>query len=70
VTVQQTGAPGRRRPPTHVNRERIPAVVADIDCAVGKAPCLAASDDRGFSIDEAEVINRGLCPGCSTARSS
>lgn len=44
--------------------------VADVDCAVGEAPCLAASDDHGFSIDEAEVIYWGLCPGCSTARSS
>ena len=45
-------------------------VVADVDCAVGEAPCLTASDDHGFSIDEAEVIYWGLCPGCSTARSS
>jgi Fur family transcriptional regulator, stress-responsive regulator len=44
--------------------------VADVDCAVGDAPCLTASDDHGFSIDEAEVIYWGLCPGCSTARSS
>ena len=44
--------------------------VADVDCAVGEAPCLTASDDQGFSIDEAEVIYWGLCPGCSTARSS
>jgi Fur family transcriptional regulator, stress-responsive regulator len=45
-------------------------VVADVDCAVGEAPCLTASDDRGFSIDEAQVIYWGLCPDCSTARSS
>ena len=45
-------------------------VVADVDCAVGEAPCLTASDDGGFSIDEAEVIYWGLCPDCSTARSS
>ena len=44
--------------------------VADVDCAVGEAPCMTASDDRGFSIDEAEVIYWGLCPDCSTARSS
>jgi Fur family transcriptional regulator, stress-responsive regulator len=44
--------------------------VADVDCAVGEAPCLTASDDRGFSIDEAQVIYWGQCPGCSTARSS
>jgi Fe2+ or Zn2+ uptake regulation protein len=45
-------------------------VVADVDCAVGEAPCLTASDDHGFSIDEAEVIYWGLCPGCSIARST
>ncbi|GAA3768474.1 Fur family transcriptional regulator [Streptomyces phyllanthi] len=44
-------------------------VVADVDCAVGHAPCLTASHDRGFAIDEAEVIYWGLCPGCSTTPS-
>ena len=41
--------------------------IADVDCAVGDAPCLTASDDHGFAIDEAEVIYWGLCPECSTA---
>ncbi|SFN30183.1 Fur family transcriptional regulator, ferric uptake regulator [Streptomyces sp. cf124] len=45
-------------------------VVVDVDCAVGHAPCLTASDDRGFAIDEAEVIYWGQCPSCSTAGSS
>jgi Fe2+ or Zn2+ uptake regulation protein len=45
-------------------------VVADVDCAVGDAPCLTASDDHGYSIDEAEVIYWGLCPACSATRSS
>ena len=40
--------------------------IADVDCAVGEAACLSASDDRGFSIDEAEVTYWGLCPACST----
>jgi Fe2+ or Zn2+ uptake regulation protein len=39
-------------------------VIADVDCAVGEAPCLTASDAHGFVIDEAEVIYRGLCPSC------
>ncbi|MEU2335341.1 Fur family transcriptional regulator [Streptomyces sp. NPDC006654] len=43
--------------------------VADVDCAVGEAPCLTASDDHGFAIDEAEVIYWGLCPACSTVSS-
>jgi len=41
--------------------------IADVDCAVGAAPCLTASDHRGYAIDEAEVIYLGLCPGCSAA---
>jgi Fur family ferric uptake transcriptional regulator len=41
--------------------------IADVDCAVGDAPCLAPSDDHGFAIDEAEVVYRGLCPDCSSA---
>ncbi|MER5911276.1 Fur family transcriptional regulator [Streptomyces sp. NPDC001982] len=45
-------------------------VVADVDCATGQAPCLTASEDHGFAIDEAEVIYWGLCPECSIARSS
>jgi Fur family ferric uptake transcriptional regulator len=44
--------------------------VADVDGAVGEAPCLTTSDDHGFSIGEAEVVYWGLCPSCSTARSS
>ena len=45
-------------------------VIADVDCAVGPAPCLTASDDHGFTIDEAEVIYWGLCPRCSVDSSS
>jgi Fe2+ or Zn2+ uptake regulation protein len=44
--------------------------IADVDCAVGSAPCLTASEAHGFVIDEAEVVYRGLCPDCSTAPSS
>jgi Fur family ferric uptake transcriptional regulator len=40
--------------------------IADVDCPVGDAPCLTASDDHGYSIDEAEVVYWGLCPGCAT----
>ncbi|GAA4559630.1 fur family transcriptional regulator FurA1 [Pseudonocardia xishanensis] len=39
--------------------------IADVDCAVGATPCLTASDDHGFAIDEAEVVYWGLCPACS-----
>lgn len=39
--------------------------IVDIDCVTGDAPCLAASDDQGYAIDEAEVVYRGLCPACT-----
>ena len=42
-------------------------VIADVDCAVGEAPCLAPSDAHGFVIDEAEVVYWGACPACTPA---
>lgn len=39
--------------------------IADVDCAVGDAPCMAASDDHGYAIDETEVTHWGLCPACA-----
>jgi Fur family transcriptional regulator, stress-responsive regulator len=39
--------------------------IADVDCAVGHAPCLTASDDHGFVVDEAEVVYWGTCPDCA-----
>ncbi|MCW2790171.1 MAG: transcriptional repressor [Aeromicrobium sp.] len=44
--------------------------IADVDCAVGGAPCLTPSDHHGFSIDEAEVIYWGTCSECMTASAS
>jgi Fe2+ or Zn2+ uptake regulation protein len=39
--------------------------IADVDCAVGDAPCLNASNDQGYVVDEAEVLYWGTCPECS-----
>ena len=39
--------------------------IADVDCAVGDTPCLTASHDHGYSIDEAEVVYWGRCRGCT-----
>ena len=39
--------------------------VADVDCAVGRRPCLHASDAQGFVIDEADVSYWGTCPSCA-----
>ena len=38
--------------------------LADVECAFGSAPCLTASDDHGFEIDEADVAYLGRCPSC------
>ncbi|WP_410667610.1 Fur family transcriptional regulator [Amycolatopsis sp. cmx-4-68] len=39
--------------------------IADVDCAVGHTPCLTASDDHGYVIDQAEVVYWGTCPDCA-----
>ena len=44
--------------------------IADVDWAAGSAPCLTASDDHGFAIDEAEVVFWGVCPDCVTKESA
>jgi Fur family transcriptional regulator, stress-responsive regulator len=72
--IEPAGSPVRFEGRTGDNHHHIVCrscgVVADVDCAVGESPCLTASEDHGFSIDEAEVIYWGLCPDCSTAGSS
>lgn len=41
--------------------------IADVECAVGNAPCLTASSDHGFEIDEADVAYLGRCRNCQKA---
>ncbi len=50
-------------------------VIADVDCAVGSAPCLDPSispdgEAHGFIVDEAEVTYWGLCSTCTGERES
>ncbi len=40
---------------------------ADVDCAVGRRPCLTPAETHGFVLDEAEVTFWGLCPTCQNA---
>ena len=72
--IEPTGSPARFEGRVADNHHHIVCrscgAVADVDCAVGEAPCLTASDDHGYAIDEAEVIYWGLCPRCSTDRST
>src|SRR6188472_1923186 len=76
--IEPAGTPprfeGRVRDNHHHIVCRSCGVVADVDCAVGEAPCLIPSDDNdllaGFVLDEAEVIYWGLCPDCAAAQVS
>jgi Fe2+ or Zn2+ uptake regulation protein len=43
--------------------------IADVDCAIGAAPCLAPSAGAGFIIDRAEIVFWGRCPSCAAGRS-
>jgi Fe2+ or Zn2+ uptake regulation protein len=38
--------------------------IADVECVVGHAPCLAPSDTAGFTVATAEVTFWGLCAAC------
>ncbi|MDJ1134393.1 Fur family transcriptional regulator [Streptomyces iconiensis] len=41
--------------------------IEDVDCTVGRAPCLDPAEDKGFRIDEAEIVWWGLCDRCRPA---
>jgi Fur family ferric uptake transcriptional regulator len=66
--IQPAGSPARFEDRVGDNHHhlicRICGRLADIDCAVGAAPCLTPADDNGYDIDEAEVAYWGRCPEC------
>ena len=66
--VQPTGSLARYEARVGDNHHHVVCrtcgAIADVDCAVGAVPCLTASDDAGYAIDEAEVIYWGRCPQC------
>ena len=66
--IQPAHSPARYETRTGDNHHHVVCRVCrrlvDVDCAVGEAPCLTASDDAGFEIDEAEVVYWGRCPDC------
>jgi Fur family ferric uptake transcriptional regulator len=72
--IQPTGSVARYESRVGDNHHHVVCrscgAIADVDCAVDATPCLTASDDRGFEIDEAEVIYWGYCPGCCTVPST
>ncbi len=66
--IQPAGSPARYEDRVGDNHHHVICrncgKTADVDCAVGHAPCLKTADDSGFQIDEAEVIFWGKCPDC------
>jgi Fur family transcriptional regulator, stress-responsive regulator len=66
--IEPAHSPARFEPQTGDNHHhaicRECGRIADVDCALGSAPCLVPVDGKGFEIDEAEVIYWGLCPDC------
>ena len=66
--IQPAGSPARFETRVGDNHHhlicRLCGRVVDVDCAVGTAPCLTATDDQGYEIDEAEVAYWGRCPDC------
>ena len=69
--IQPAGSPARFEDRVGDNHHhlicRVCGRVVDVDCSVGKAPCLTAHDDNGYQIDEAEVAYWGRCPDCLAA---
>ena len=66
--IQPAGSPARFEARVGDNHHhlvcRVCGLAADVDCAVGAAPCLDPAERAGFRIDEAEVVYWGLCPDC------
>jgi Fur family ferric uptake transcriptional regulator len=66
--IEPAGGPARYEARVGDNHHHIVcrscATTCDVDCAVGIAPCLEASDTHGFLVDEAEVTFWGICPTC------
>lgn len=69
--IQPAGSPARYEDRVGDNHHhlicRTCGKTVDVDCAVGYTPCLTASNDAGYRIDEAEVIYWGTCPICLLA---
>jgi Fur family ferric uptake transcriptional regulator len=69
--IQPAGSPARYERRVGDNHHhlvcRTCGHTVDVDCAAGAAPCLETADDRGYEIEEAEVIYWGRCPACREA---
>ena len=70
--IQPAGSPGRYEERVGDNHHhficRACNRIVDVDCSLGKAPCLKAADALGYEIDEAEIIYWGQCPKCRSEK--
>ncbi len=71
--IQPSGSVARYESRTGDNHHHVVCrscgAIADVDCAVGDAPCLTPDGygfETDFEIDEAEVIYWGRCPTCTS----
>ena len=68
LRIEPAGSPARYETRVGDNHHHVVCrgcgTTADIDCAVGTAPCLEPSASHGFLLDEAEVTFWGFCPAC------
>lgn len=69
--IQPAGGPARFESRAGDNHHHLVCrscgATADVDCAVGAAPCLEPSAAAGFVVDQAEVTFWGACPACQSA---
>jgi Fur family ferric uptake transcriptional regulator len=66
--IELAGGPVRYEARTGDNHHHVVCrrcgLTADVDCAVGAAPCLDPDDAHGFLLEEASVTYWGTCPDC------
>lgn len=67
--IEPAGHPARYERRTGDNHHhfvcRVCGCIDDIDCVSGAAPCMEPGEDRGNSLEEAEVMFWGVCRQCS-----
>ena len=66
--IEPAGSPARYEGRVGDNHHHIVCrscgAITDVDCVVGRAPCLEPAESYGFDIDEAEVTFWGICDQC------
>jgi Fur family ferric uptake transcriptional regulator len=70
--IEPAGSPARFESRVGDNHHHVVCrscgATSDVDCAVGRRPCLTPKEAHGFVLDEAEVTYWGWCPTCQERR--